>query len=62
MDAAIETPADDQSHRADCFALLGHLLVPGIHDLWLFIISGLLPNITPGPDTAYITGRSLQMG
>ena len=34
----------------------------GIHDLWLFIISGLLLNITPGPDTAYIIGRSVQMG
>ncbi len=34
----------------------------GIHELWLFIISGLLLNITPGPDTAYIVGRSLQMG
>jgi len=36
--------------------------VLGIHDLWLFILSGLLLNITPGPDTAYIVGRSLQMG
>jgi threonine/homoserine/homoserine lactone efflux protein len=34
----------------------------GIHDLWLFIVSGLLLNITPGPDTAYIIGRSLQIG
>jgi threonine/homoserine/homoserine lactone efflux protein len=34
----------------------------GIHDLWLFVISGLLLNITPGPDTAYIVGRSVQMG
>ena len=34
----------------------------GIHELWLFIISGLLLNITPGPDTAYIIGRSLQLG
>lgn len=34
----------------------------GIHDLWLFILSGLLLNITPGPDTAYIVGRSLQFG
>ena len=34
----------------------------GIHGLWLFIISGLLLNITPGPDTAYIIGRSVQMG
>ena len=34
----------------------------GIQELWLFIISGLLLNITPGPDTAYIIGRSVQMG
>ena len=34
----------------------------GIHELWLFIISGVLLNITPGPDTAYIVGRSVQMG
>ena len=34
----------------------------GIHQLWLFIVSGLLLNITPGPDTAYIVGRSVQLG
>ncbi len=34
----------------------------GIHDLWLFILSGLVLNITPGPDTAYIVGRSAQFG
>jgi threonine/homoserine/homoserine lactone efflux protein len=34
----------------------------GIHELWLFIISGLLLNVTPGPDTAYIVGRSVQLG
>jgi threonine/homoserine/homoserine lactone efflux protein len=34
----------------------------GIHDLWLFVISGLLLNILPGPDTAYIVGRSVQRG
>jgi threonine/homoserine/homoserine lactone efflux protein len=34
----------------------------GIHGIWLFIISGLLLNITPGPDTAYIVGRSIQLG
>jgi threonine/homoserine/homoserine lactone efflux protein len=34
----------------------------GIHGLWLFILSGLLLNVTPGPDTAYIIGRSLQLG
>jgi threonine/homoserine/homoserine lactone efflux protein len=34
----------------------------GIHEFWLFVISGLLLNITPGPDTAYILGRSVQLG
>src|SRR5215213_5743863 len=34
----------------------------GIQELWLFIISGLLLNVTPGPDTAYIVGRSMQSG
>jgi threonine/homoserine/homoserine lactone efflux protein len=34
----------------------------GIHELWLFMISGLVLNVTPGPDTAYIIGRSLQLG
>jgi threonine/homoserine/homoserine lactone efflux protein len=34
----------------------------GIHEFWLFIISGLLLNVTPGPDTAYIVGRSVQLG
>src|SRR5881396_3186849 len=34
----------------------------GIHEFWLFILSGLLLNVTPGPDTAYILGRSIQLG
>jgi threonine/homoserine/homoserine lactone efflux protein len=34
----------------------------GIHDLWLFIVSGLVLTITPGPDIAYIAMRSLQVG
>jgi threonine/homoserine/homoserine lactone efflux protein len=34
----------------------------GIHDLWLFIASGLLLNVAPGPDTAYIVGRGVQLG
>ena len=34
----------------------------GIHDFALFIVAGLVLNITPGPDTAYIVGRSLQLG
>jgi len=36
--------------------------VLGIHDLWLFVLSGLLLNITPGPDTLYIVGRSSTQG
>ncbi len=34
----------------------------GIHELWLFVLSGLLLNITPGPDTAYVLGRTIQLG
>jgi threonine/homoserine/homoserine lactone efflux protein len=34
----------------------------GIHDFWLFVASGLLLNVTPGPDTAFIVGRGLQFG
>lgn len=34
----------------------------GIHDLWLFVIAGLLLNITPGPDMLYIAGRTLKQG
>ena len=34
----------------------------GIHEIWLFVVSGVLLNISPGPDTAYVVGRSLQIG
>src|SRR4029078_1137926 len=34
----------------------------GTNELWLFVVSGLLLNVTPGPDTAYIIGRSIQLG
>jgi len=34
----------------------------GIHEIWLFILSGILLNITPGPDSVYVIGRSMQMG
>ncbi len=34
----------------------------GIHDLPLFVASGLLLNITPGPDLLFITGRAAAQG
>jgi threonine/homoserine/homoserine lactone efflux protein len=34
----------------------------GIQQIALFVAAGLLLNITPGPDTAYIVGRSVQLG
>ena len=34
----------------------------GIHDFPLFLASGILLNLTPGPDTAYILGRSVAQG
>ena len=34
----------------------------GIHDFWIFVFAGLLLNITPGPDIAYIVARSAQLG
>jgi threonine/homoserine/homoserine lactone efflux protein len=36
--------------------------VLGTHDLWLFVLSGFLLNITPGPDTLYIVGRGSTQG
>jgi RhtB (resistance to homoserine/threonine) family protein len=34
----------------------------GIHDFPLFITAGILLNLTPGPDTVYILGRSIAQG
>lgn len=34
----------------------------GIHDFGIFLIAGVLLNLTPGPDTAYILGRSIAQG
>lgn len=34
----------------------------GTHDLWLFVISGLLLNIAPGPDSLLIMTRSATQG
>jgi threonine/homoserine/homoserine lactone efflux protein len=37
-------------------------LIPGIQHLGLFIITGLLLNMIPGPDTLYILGRTVAQG
>src|SRR6476659_1322301 len=34
----------------------------GIHDFGLFLVAGILLNLTPGPDTLYILGRSVAQG
>src|SRR5437868_6560208 len=34
----------------------------GTHDLALFVASGILLNVTPGPDTLYIVARSSGQG
>ena len=34
----------------------------GIHQFGLFLATGILLNLTPGPDTAYILGRSIAQG
>ncbi|MEY2542044.1 MAG: hypothetical protein QOI22_1646 [Verrucomicrobiota bacterium] len=34
----------------------------GIHDFGLFLVTGILLNLAPGPDTAYIVGRSVAQG
>lgn len=34
----------------------------GIHDFGLFLVAGVLLNLTPGPDTVYILGRSIAQG
>src|SRR5690348_6020884 len=34
----------------------------GIHDFGVFLVTGILLNLTPGPDTFYILGRSMAQG
>ncbi|WP_319470441.1 LysE family translocator [uncultured Pseudodesulfovibrio sp.] len=36
--------------------------MPGVHDLILFVISGIILNLTPGADVAYIVSRSASLG
>lgn len=37
-------------------------VVFGIQDLWLFVLSGFLLNVTPGPDMALVVARSASQG
>ena len=37
-------------------------LTMGIHDLWLFMLAGVLLNVTPGQDMALVIARSTQYG
>lgn len=34
----------------------------GIHDFTVFLLTGIVLNLTPGPDTFYILGRSIAQG
>ncbi len=34
----------------------------GIHDFAVFLVTGVVLNVTPGPDTFYILGRSIAQG
>jgi threonine/homoserine/homoserine lactone efflux protein len=34
----------------------------GIHDFGVFLLTGIILNLTPGPDTFYILGRSMAQG
>ena len=34
----------------------------GIHDYWLFVLTGILLNLTPGQDTFFIIGNSIAHG
>lgn len=34
----------------------------GIEDLWLFVVSGIIMNVLPGPDSLYVVSRSASQG
>lgn len=36
--------------------------IGGVHDVSMFVVSVLLLNLTPGPDTAFIVGRAVAQG
>jgi threonine/homoserine/homoserine lactone efflux protein len=41
---------------------LAEARMAGTQHLWLFIVSGLLLNVTPGPDSLFIMARSASQG
>jgi hypothetical protein len=58
--ACAGSPDGQQAIARELVKMMGEAL--GINEVWLFVLSGLLLNVTPGPDTAYIIGRSIQLG
>jgi len=58
--ACAGSPDGQQAIAKELVKMMGEVL--GIHELWLFVLSGVLLNVTPGPDTAYVIGRSIQLG
>ena len=34
----------------------------GVTDLWLFMLAGVMLNLTPGPDMAFVVGQSARLG
>jgi threonine/homoserine/homoserine lactone efflux protein len=34
----------------------------GVTDLWLFVLAGVMLNVTPGPDMAFIMGQGARLG
>ena len=37
-------------------------MIDGIHDYWLFVLTGIVLNLTPGQDTFFIIGNSIAHG
>lgn len=34
----------------------------GVSDLWLFVLAGVMRNLTPGPDMAFVMRQSARLG
>jgi RhtB (resistance to homoserine/threonine) family protein len=66
MVSILPSPLVRRYKSADCRILQTRLhnasQMFGIHDFALFVTTGILLNLTPGPDTLYILGRSIAHG